>query len=71
MRVNFGGSDAFVSQHFLNRPQIGTTFNEVRGKRVPESVGTDTFSYSGGFHQLFDNGKDHYSGKSRTPSVQK
>ena len=39
--VYFGGSDAFVAEHFLYGAEVGTAFHEVGGEGVPESVGTD------------------------------
>ena len=39
--VNLSRGDLGVPEHFLNRPQIGTTLNQVGGETVPECVWTD------------------------------
>ena len=39
--VNLCGTDAFVSQHALDGPKIGASFQQMSGEGVPESVGTD------------------------------
>jgi hypothetical protein len=38
MSIDFGCSDALVSQHFLHGTQVGAAFNEVGCKRMPEAV---------------------------------
>lgn len=47
MRVDFGGGDAFVSQHFLNCPKVGSSFYQMRCKRVPEGMRAYVFMDSG------------------------
>ena len=32
MGINLGGGDGFMSQHFLDGPQIGTTFDQMGSK---------------------------------------
>ena len=46
MSINFGGGDRLMAQHFLNSPQIGTTFTQVGSKRMAESMRTDGFLQS-------------------------
>ena len=46
MRIDFRGGNAFVSQHFLHRPQVGAALNQMGGKRMPESMRTDGFFLS-------------------------
>ena len=41
MRVYLSGKNGFMSQHFLNGPQISTSFNQMCCKGMPEGVGTD------------------------------
>ena len=35
VRVNLRGRDIRMAQHLLNRPQIRTAFQQMRGKRMP------------------------------------
>ena len=39
MGIDFGSTDAFVSQHSLDGAQIGSTLQQVGGKAVSEGVG--------------------------------
>lgn len=41
--VNFGGRDALMSQHILDRFEVGTSFYEVGGEGVPEGMRADVF----------------------------
>lgn len=36
--IYFGGGYVFVSEHLLDRPQVGTAFEQVSGERVAEGV---------------------------------
>ena len=44
--IDFGCTDAFVSQHGLNGAQIGSALQQVGGKAVSESVGRDGLLYA-------------------------
>lgn len=35
VRVNLGGRNAHVAQHFLNAANVSAIFQQVRGKAVP------------------------------------
>jgi hypothetical protein len=55
-----------MAEHFLNRPEIGTSLDHMGGKRVPEGMGTDLFYDS----CLAGKGPDYceYHGPSKFPS---
>lgn len=44
--IDFGCTDAFVSQHGLNGAQVGSALQQVGGKAVPEGVGRDYLLYA-------------------------
>ncbi len=39
--VDLGGGDIGVSEHDLDRAQVGAALQQVGGKRVPQAVGSD------------------------------
>ena len=43
MGIDFRGGDRFVAEHFLDSPEISSTFHEMGGKRVTEGMRTDGF----------------------------
>ena len=43
VRVDFGGENAFVPEHLLNSPQIGTAFEQMCGKRMAKRVRRNLF----------------------------
>ena len=45
--IDLGGQDTFMSQHFLDRPQIRPAFYKMCGKRMPESMRRDLFRDTG------------------------
>ena len=47
VRIDFGGEDAFVSEHLLYLPDTGAPFEQVRGERVPERMRADVFVDAG------------------------
>jgi hypothetical protein len=63
MGIYFGGGNRFVTEHLLNRPQIGTSFNQVRGEGVTERMRTNIFPDSHLIGQFFDSRKYRYSGE--------
>lgn len=71
MGVDLGGSDAFVSQHFLDGAQVGATFDEVRGKTVPEGVRADVFLEPYTLDLFFDDEKYHHAAEFFAPFVEK
>lgn len=40
MRIYFRGSDLFMSQHLLNHPNIGASFEQMGSKRMAENMRT-------------------------------
>ena len=61
--VDFGGSDGFVAEHFLDGPEVGTAFDEVGGEGVAEGMRGDGFFDAGFFGELFDEHEDINPGK--------
>ena len=41
LRIYLGGGDVRMSQHFLDRGQIGAVLQKMGGKGMPQSVGGD------------------------------
>ena len=46
MGIDLCGCDTLVSQHFLHCPQIGTSFQQMGGKGVPQGMGGNSFLYT-------------------------
>ena len=59
VRVDFGGRDLLVAEHFLNGTKIGASFEQMRGKRMSERMRTDRFLHAGHFGLLLYNMKHH------------
>ena len=59
MRIDLGGADAFMPQHFLHRPQVCAAFHQMGGKGMPEGVRRHCFFYPGFSCQVFYDVKDH------------
>ena len=68
--VYFGRRDAFVPEHLLNGPQIGPSFQQVRGKGVTKGMRTHFFLDSTLFASLFHNIEDHYPRQLGASTVQ-
>ena len=62
MRVDLSGRYTFMSQHFLHRPQVGATFYQMRGKRMPEGMWGDIFFNACFFCKFFQHYEDHHPG---------
>lgn len=60
MSVDFGCGNAFVAEHLLNCPQVGSALKQVGGERMAERVRTDRLFNSGNLDQLFNNMENHY-----------
>lgn len=71
MNINFCGQDGLMAEHLLNGAQVGPSVNQVRGKRVPESVRTDLLLQIHLSSQVFDNGENHHPAELISPPVQK
>lgn len=52
--VNLGGGNIGVAEEFLNDPEVGAIFQEVRGKGVAEKVGVDVLINAGGLGAFLD-----------------
>ena len=61
VHVNLGSADVFVSEHRLDGSQICPSFQELRGKTVPEGVRADAFPDSRFLGILFDIDEEGYS----------
>lgn len=59
MHVDFGGGDAFVSEHLLDGSQVGPALKQMRGEGMAQRVGTDVFSDAAVGTQLLDDDKHH------------
>ena len=43
MGVDFGGGNAFVAEHFLHSPKVGTAFQQMGGEAMPKRMWADCF----------------------------
>lgn len=57
--VDFRGADALMSEHALYGPQVGSSLQQMGGKRVSESVGADGLFQAGLCGQFLDDMKHH------------
>lgn len=55
MRIDLGGRNAFMSQHFLYGTEVGAPFDQMCGERVPERVRGNGLCYLCLCGQLLDN----------------
>ena len=62
MGVDFGGPDAFVSQHALDGTEVSPSLQQVGGERMAERMGTDVFFQADGIGQFLDEMKHHDAG---------
>lgn len=62
MRIYFRSSNGCVPQHFLNSPQIGTSFDKMRGEGMTESMRAYGFSYPRFLGKIFNDVKHHDTG---------
>src|SRR5262249_14440467 len=73
--VNVGielcGRKISVSQHFLNRPQVGTTLQQVGGKGVPQGGRRPPFLNSGAPGALSDNAPGAHTRERSAPGIEK
>ena len=61
VRIDLGGGDAGVAQHFLHGAQIGTAFNQMRGERMPERMRTDLLPHAGLHGKTLHEIEDRYA----------
>ena len=71
MRVNLGRADRGMSQHLLYGQQVGATFQQMRGKTMPEGVRTDGLLYVIFLRQIFHYEEYHLSCQSAASFVEK
>jgi hypothetical protein len=48
VRVQLRGGEIGMSKHFLNRPQVGASLEQVRGERVAQEVRVDALGLEPG-----------------------
>lgn len=70
MCINLGSRYLLMPQHLLDSPQVGTAFQQMGRKRMPERMRTDIFMNACHLRLLLDNMKNHDTGKSRAPATQ-
>lgn len=61
VRVDLGGVQAFVAEHFLQASQVRSALEQVRGEGVSEKVGIYPSCYTGRFSQGVDVFPNRYS----------
>ena len=59
MGIDLGSGDGFMSQHGLNGTQVGSSLQQVGGKRMTERVRTNGLLDACPFGQLFDEMEHH------------
>ena len=62
MRVDLSCGNTFMPKHFLNGTKVRASFNQVRCKRMTESVGRNIFFDACLSYQVFYDQKNHYTG---------
>ena len=70
MRIDFRRAHAGVAEHLLDGEQVGTAFEQMCGKTVPESMRTDGFGDAVSFRQVLDNQENHLARQSRATAVE-
>ena len=68
--VNLGGRDGFVTEHVLYCAEVGTTLYQVRGKGMPESVGTNALVDARPGHGFLDQVENGYPAQFSAKPVQ-
>ncbi len=54
--------NAFMTQHILDGPEVGATFQEMRSERVPECMRRNCFLNASLRSQVFDDQENHDPG---------
>ena len=62
MGVDFGGANAFMTQHALDGTQVGSAFQQVGGEGVAEGVRADGFLEPDVVGKFFDDVENHDAG---------
>ena len=47
--IDLGGTDALMSQHFLDGAEVGSRNQQVSGERMPQGVGADVYGQAAPF----------------------
>ena len=68
VRVNLRSGNTGVAEHFLQRPDIRTACQQMRGKAMPESMRADVCTASDSSSVFFYQLPDHHPRNSRSPS---
>ena len=71
VHIYFGGRDAFVTEHLLYGSQIGSPFQQMCCKRVPQRVRADLFPDAAAFALLAYDMENHGSCQPPAPPVEK
>ena len=71
VHINFCSGDGFMTKHHLNGAQIGSVFQQMRSKGMPESMRTNGFIQVNFYGQVFNNGKHHGPGQLFSSPIQK
>src|SRR5690606_5230872 len=69
--IDLRGGDRFMAQHFLDRAQVSSPFDEMCCKRMPERVGADLLFESNGLCQIADDCEHHYSAHATAIAIKK
>jgi hypothetical protein len=71
VRIELRGREIGMAEHFLNRPQVCSSLEEVRRKRMPEQVRVDAVGVETGFLGQFPEDQEGArTCESPAPSVQ-
>ena len=71
MGIDLGCGNTFVSEHFLDGPEVCAPFHQVGGKRMPEGMGRDRLGDTSFGGEVLDHVKDHHPGKRASAAVEK
>ena len=71
VRVDFRGTDTLMSQHALDGPQVGSSFQQVGGKWVAEGVWADDLFQPDLCGQFLDDVEHHDAGDVLSESADK
>ena len=67
MGVDFGGANAFMTQHALDGTQVGSAFQQVGGEGMAEGMWANGFLEPDVVGKLFDDVENHDAGDVRAP----
>lgn len=62
VHINFGSGNAFMPQHLLYGSKIGTIFEQMSGKGMPEGMRANCFFETNLLSKRFNDSKDHRPG---------